>query len=263
MSEGALDYVVVKPAKYDFGDGEVMLEHGTIIPGEIAETWGNGLMHLCNLGRLAPTPKVADDHPRLYDVSAAPPVIEADDGGSSGTLHIDDVLAHADEVAALQSELDAKDDEIASLRTQIEEASTAPEPEEEPEILDWESEEYVARFDAMDAAELVAEISTWGTGDGTAESPAVLKPSPEIITGLRDHEAATGNRQDVIDALDAQLAEPAAGDASVEEEPAQAFPQHKAAGVFTLSDGSEVKGKKAAIEAQAALDAAAAAASEA
>lgn len=163
MSEGALDYIVVKPAKYDFGQGEVMLEQGTIIPGAIAETWGNGLMHLLNLGRLAPTPAVEDDHPRKFDVTSEPPVIVA-----AGAIA----------------------------------AADAPEAEAEAEV---EGEE---------------------------------DPEPEIEQSDDEPEAE-------------------------EDEVTPVFPQHKAAGVFTLSDGSEVKGKKAAIDAQAALDAAAADAPEA
>lgn len=258
----ALDYVVVKPDRYDFGDGEVQLEHGTIIPGAVAETWGNGLMHLCNLGRLAPVPAVADDHPRKYDVSAPPPVIEAAEPGTTGEPVIeeptaDDVAAaeaHAQEVADLQAQVDAGNEEIAWLRAQLDDADKAPE-EDGAEVLAWDSEEYLARFDATDAPELVEEIASWGTGDGTEDSPAVLKPPAEVITALREHEAATGNRQDVLDALDAQFAEPALDEPEADTGK-PAFPQHKAAGVFTLSDGSEVKGKKAAIEAQAALDAA-------
>jgi hypothetical protein len=56
----SFDYLVIKPKPFDFGDGELrVLEAGSRIPGEVAESWGSGraVDHLTNQGILAPVPR--------------------------------------------------------------------------------------------------------------------------------------------------------------------------------------------------------------
>lgn len=264
----ALDYIVTKPASFhltaeeaerlgfdvdtlDWGvdddenpavEGEVTLAHGVRIPGDIAESWGSGrtVNHLCNNRILAAVP--ADGSEPLMVVPTEP---AAADEPSPGIV---------DELEALKARVAELEAEKSTLLTALEVKDAFIEVAQPESLSEWGSEEWLAGwFDDTSVEKTVASIEEWGTGEGTVESPSVLKPDDDAIRSMLEHEATHGNREEVLAALEAQLNKsPIVEGAPAETE---SFPKHKAGGVFTLSDGSEVKGKKPAIAAQAELDA--------
>lgn len=131
-------------------------------------------------------------------------------------------LSGADDVYRAGTEHDFDDDEAQALiDAEIAEPAgkqppkpkpAKPEPQPpaaaiETPISPWGSPAYLAAWDELDEADVVAGINAWGTGTGTADNPAILKPPPDLITVIREHEAAHGNRQEVLDALDTALNE--------------------------------------------------------
>lgn len=267
----ALDYIVTKPASFhltaeeadrlgfklehlDWGvelvdgeerpvlEGEITLAHGIRIPGDIAEGWGGGRVvnHLCNNRVLAPVP--ADGSAPLTVVPEPAAAPEPEPGV-------------ADELEALKARVAELEAEKSTLLTALEVKDAFIEVAQAESLLEWGSPEWLASFDETPEDEAVASIAEWGTGDGTDESPAILKPDDDSLRALLEHEATHGNREDVLAALEAKLNESPIleGEPVVEEKPS--FPQHRAGGFFILSDGTEVRGKKPAIAAQALLDA--------
>lgn len=286
MSAVTLDYIVTKPAKFhltadeaesiglvvedlEWGDdddgnpvleGEVLVEHGTRFPGVVAENWGGGrtVNHLVNNRILAAVPaggSLADAEAAALPPDLSSRLEELFEAATQNKVDLDELEALRAKVAELEAANEvlsaaaeaAGEDTAAAVEGEPESA----QPETETPVLAWGSEEWLARFDALEAAEAVTEVEAWGTGDGTAESPVVFMPERDSIESLLRHELERGQREDVVKAIEAHLLAGIEKPAVTDDRP---FPRHKAGGVFILSDGSEVKGKQPAIDAQAELD---------
>lgn len=186
-------------------DGELRVPEGALIPGDIAEGWGDGgrvVHHLVHNRILAPVPA----------------------GSAEQTIDFDkalEALDLANRVAAAEERAEAAEAEAEELRARVAELEAGSEPEPE------QTEEVEATEPELSEDEQAAVKALVDAG----------KPEEEALAEVLAARPSEG---------EPPIEPPAAG---------ETFPQHKGGGVYSLSDGTEVKGKKDAIAAQLELDA--------